>query len=592
MEILSYLRITGKLDENTPVDVICEIAVTHNIDEDFMDTLDDINALIDEINREDVPAIGNQIMKSDYTNMARFINFNVDWSINELEVAYKFVKNFINPKEFKNLRSDFKYGLQTPENPNNFNLILVYAACRHFDIELNTDVSELEIVSKLRQYLESKDLIIESITCRLINYDIPELLNIKLYSNNPILGMNTNGIIKRKNKLNKPTYEDLLASANNITTYYPTKTAIKSYEPKDSSDAITIGSIYYQCDLSGENNPIKSLDQIREGDIKINLVQKFNIAFPPSLYPNEYLNLLLEKEGYSTLELEYLDPPEKYQILQMIVLSDNFYHGLMNPYVNEMILSTFDNVSSLNPVFCLSHGSIQDQKYYIFTYVELYTHFKTSNVLTDPINKKELSPIETKKMMYLTGLDKYTDETFDHHEIRGKMHTLIKLLSDNSSKNIIKSIINKINEDKTGMNKEIVENIIRLFTELAMNMRGWNGEKEYPIKQSYNLDQGIIYRRVSEKLHELSIYSKNFQDMVGLFYKLPLVKYRDGNYLPSNQESGLTIKDRLDIIQHQPDNVNSCIRLSSNYILATIYLNSQLLSIAIGFDIKDVRYIS
>ncbi len=84
-----------------------------------------------------------------------------------------------------------------------------------------------------------------------------------------------------------------------------------------------------------------------------------------------------------------------------------------------------------------------------------------------------------------------------------------------------------------------------------------------------------------------------------LFKKLPLVKFKmRGDELafePStNENQGITIIDRVNITKagETTENQYSCIRMSSNLFLSSGYYYSQICSLSVPFDIRDMAEIS
>jgi len=76
---------------------------------------------------------------------------------------------------------------------------------------------------------------------------------------------------------------------------------------------------------------------------------------------------------------------------------------------------------------------------------------------------------------------------------------------------------------------------------------------------------------------------------------LPLLIYRDGVFNASQQrEYGLTLGDRLRLIRsgENTDNMNSCIRMSSNWLCASAYKYMQQINMEPPFEIRSLRYIA
>ena len=75
---------------------------------------------------------------------------------------------------------------------------------------------------------------------------------------------------------------------------------------------------------------------------------------------------------------------------------------------------------------------------------------------------------------------------------------------------------------------------------------------------------------------------------------LPLLHYR-GEYIAASEHSmGLTITDRIRIVREgdSSNNVNSCIRLTSNWFATTAHRYMQVVGMPQPFNIEHLRSIS
>ena len=75
---------------------------------------------------------------------------------------------------------------------------------------------------------------------------------------------------------------------------------------------------------------------------------------------------------------------------------------------------------------------------------------------------------------------------------------------------------------------------------------------------------------------------------------LPLVQYRGGKYVKSNSNhEGITIQDRIDIVKKgETTSISSCIRMSSNWFIASAHKYITILGLPAPFDIFKMRQIS
>jgi hypothetical protein len=125
-------------------------------------------------------------------------------------------------------------------------------------------------------------------------------------------------------------------------------------------------------------------------------------------------------------------------------------------------------------------------------------------------------------------------------------------------------------------------------------MRGWEGEGPYPIHTCLVRSQGTIDILVSEKLSDIDRFTEEHEHIASLILDLPLLLYREEFIASVDESEGFTIRDRLDIVKmgENDSSYNSCIRLSSNWLAASVYKINEALGIMPEFDIEMLREIS
>jgi hypothetical protein len=126
-------------------------------------------------------------------------------------------------------------------------------------------------------------------------------------------------------------------------------------------------------------------------------------------------------------------------------------------------------------------------------------------------------------------------------------------------------------------------------------MRGWNGtSKTFPLKEAPVYDQDSVDLRVDRSISEFN--SKfNEKMMCNVVPGLTLLSYKNGVYtVITDPTKGLTIKDRLTIVgaKDRMTNVNSCIRISSNYLLATAHFYMMAIGLKSEIDIRLMSHIA
>ena len=612
--LLTRLFITGKLDIYTPLEVILSIADVHSIDYTYLEeenNIENINKLIDEINNEKVDKINKLKRDEDYEKMAHFVNpdKNVIWNKEDLEISFNFLLTFADNRFYKDITPTFLFGLQTPDNPRSLNESVVYTVCKYYGIELDLYTQIDEMVYMLRYFLSNNELIISSISNKLLsnNLDNKKLLDIEylifksvnkilkptkethnsnIIENTPpeIIQKEISNITKGSSKFNYIDYQKLKKISDEINTYYPTEDSVLTYKIKSHEDAIVISSLIYGFDITNVENPLETYELIKTGKYEVPI--KFNNNFDINMYNIKFLKLLLKNEGYREDELQVLDKDDIYESLQIISLSNNFYHGKKRPLLYQETPVDNENISELDNNICISFGN--SEGYVIYTYKELYKLYDNSKLLYEPIDLKYKIPLSFYAIKKLTSLvrDSCPENT------RNNFHKLILNLMDSFS--TCDSILNKIKEDvnSDSTRKEVLINFMEILIKLSMNMRGWSGKGEYPIKDSHILESEHIDIRVGESLAQLEIYSDAYPDICKTILTLPLVKYHNGKYILGDDTNGRTLNDRLKIIKGPRNNTHSCIRLSSNWFASSLFKYCKFFGIDPKFNIEDLKHIT
>jgi hypothetical protein len=99
---------------------------------------------------------------------------------------------------------------------------------------------------------------------------------------------------------------------------------------------------------------------------------------------------------------------------------------------------------------------------------------------------------------------------------------------------------------------------------------------------------------VTEKntLEALSILDTWNEKTNNLIYSFPLIIWKNEFVKCQSEDQGFTVGDRIKIVKNgETDNVNSCIRMTSNVLGASYCFYCKLFKIPEKFDIKDLIYI-
>ena len=124
--------------------------------------------------------------------------------------------------------------------------------------------------------------------------------------------------------------------------------------------------------------------------------------------------------------------------------------------------------------------------------------------------------------------------------------------------------------------------------QMSMYMRGWNGRSEYPL-------QGVRVGTTQASTNFINITQAiaSFENSPAyeFFRHLPLFGYSGTCFL---KNVIYNVGTRLNLVKvgEASENVDGCVRLSSNYFATTAWRIYQLLRLPQPFDINKLPYIS
>lgn len=115
-------------------------------------------------------------------------------------------------------------------------------------------------------------------------------------------------------------------------------------------------------------------------------------------------------------------------------------------------------------------------------------------------------------------------------------------------------------------NPSITREFLTKILHIGFKMRGWSGEGNYPLK-SMETDGTVEYDNLQDEIIE---FFNSFHDVLDLI-GLPIFLYKNSTFEMSiDSKYGYTIADRINIVLSNSSE-NACIRLSSNWFLATVW---------------------
>jgi len=584
--ILSRLNITGILNIYTPYIVIQEIALTIGLNINIED-LYDIRyfcKIINNINNTSYPKINkniNNLTPQEINSLINYINPQENWTIPNLLEAYNHIKVFddiiTSNYQFEHY-SIYDVGLQTDNNIYTLNSSVLYGFCKLYNLlPLPSDITLDDMRTILIRNLLPINILIQQ--CLNIHTDEYFKRELCLY----LLKPNDNNI--------KSSYY-----TNNILNKL--NDAPKKLIPSNNTEAILLCSFLYGIDLTNVNNPYTEYAWINfceEKHIEYKPVDETflklrnrNKQYGSLLY---YFNPYLPEDAYSKELLKNMsffigdinDDDDIYYQLQLISLQENFYPGWLPNIQNIETPVNCDLIEDIKSEDLVCFGVI-NEKIYACTWEELYNVFSYYKSFVNPFQKRSVFPLSSIKRLLKFALE--FDSIDGISDVRIKLADTIQFLLTlhNDQSNKINSIKNQYDlSDKSSINNSL----IKLY-EMSLYMRGWDGIEQHPIHNVPVSDAVLTETRSSFAIINFEESCKD-----NFILSLPLILWKDEYVLSQDEEQGLTIGDRINIIKNglTHENTSSCIRLSSNTLLITYIYYCKLFDININFRPEEIHQI-
>ena len=462
------------------------------------------------------------------------------------------------------------------------------------------------------------------------NNDITNNDSSNITDNNPTLSTTNNNLIYSLNtdntSINSSIDNNSIITLDEHINYNDLARAARRYRelrrnqnlhiriPTTKIDAIALAAVTYEIDISESKDPIqeyrlmlnqptylpldktlqlKIASQIPELDSP-HLNESFNPYLPVECYK---LDTLQEHARNYGIENITSNLNELYENLQLLVLSSTFYHGKANNLINSQSDISLDNIVDLPFDQVLSYG-IRGQSMYAYTYDDLKNTFDNCRRFQMPNcnDGTQFPSTAIDKLLILASTERKPTESFQLYNIRRELTTVIrriKLYQQNTNREC-QNLLLTYDTSPLPLQNQINTTFLSLHR-LAMFMRGWDGHGPLPISYAPVDNQAEVDILVSETIVQFEHYCQQLSNIGDLILSLPIFKYRNGQYVTSNnRDDGYTIRDRLNIIKigESSDNLSSCIRLSSNWFSSTSYYYMNLLRIELPYDINQLSYIS
>lgn len=525
-----------------------------------------------EIDPENLSPTPNE---TNLSNAARYVNadYSTVWDIENLNRAFIHLMTFDPSK----IEADFHVGKKTPEFPENYDACMLYEICKSGGISTTRNMTLDEMERLIKGRSKGVDESLESICGDFFNSDMRRVFFKRFI---PITDNEIIAFVLCKYGLN--IY--YASNPGEEYKYIRGETNLDNYIPRD--------------------------EKLREIFIRDNRWilhnEKFWIPQLLDSYSFGSLHTMAEDEGVSGEDLQ--DPKNA---LKSLGDSTHIYIGIHPSYVGKMQTYTHYDIKSydeeqLEGDVILTIGKTnQPGTLFLITLSELVSHFGSTCMFLVPDDRNYYFSWSS-----INKLKRYCKREIEHMAESG-ISIIDKPVTN--MKNIISNIeimdnglgkhIEKIN--KLGdRDKEYIREYLINILELAYYMRGWkvDGNDVPPLRSENTLTSENSFQEVernySKQFCKVNIfYSSLIQELTDIIDGVLLVTIKncDGEMVftnVNNPEVGKTLMDKLIIITKN-DNDNACIRLSSNYILYTVYYYyKECFGGEELFDVNEVSQIS
>jgi hypothetical protein len=608
--ILNRQRITGKLNEYTPSVVVIEILKAHAIC--IAKTITSLEENIKEVNRINeyrTLTIKEPFSEKELRYLASFVNYDCKtWTKTSLLAAYTHMMSF----DQKNL-INIVYGQKTYENPESYNDCMLYSVCRQYNIDTRWNMTSKQMLNSIKNLTMSLSSLQEQLNgfiSKVSKYQLVNLLNsIDLNNTNKIQDKDVIENIKTPTTL--PPILEL--NVNNLTEslerYKNTSYILSRVNPTSHYDAIILSALIYNINILESKVPFDEFLQIkRVKDLKyytpvdetfrkrflINPIwYDLTMHWEPSLnsiYDVEGLKKLCIYEGFTIADFRGYSFES---LLQISRISLNVFFG-KNVYTDEeMTPILLHDLKDLSNTECITLGNLETKELTTFSLEELTNHFRNYKEYKNPLKLDEVldSRIVSKLKLYAINM---------------KNDRMVQAIEEVEN---WKSYSNEFTERlrECYYKDKSIADILYKILECGMYMRGWKVSSDiYPLASlSTNHTENLQYQievNVHNSIDVVFNFIKTYNSEVQkIFEILPLVKYTvnektgERNFIASpDPEDGKSIFERMMFVKSgdKHKNTKSCIRLSSNILLTSVYFYICALGIHEPFRLEELEYIS
>lgn len=424
--------------------------------------------------------------------------------------------------------------------------------------------------------------------------------------------------ISKENSFTKDmalTQDNLLIVHNIFSKSSYSTLQLSRIEPKSWIELVYLSVICHRTDLSTSSNTTAmtmtdAFDDNMKAIVTSNnsafyITNHFNPLFPMEMYTDGQLLSLASQVNIGTSFFNN----EKHILYHELVTNsmiDSFHEGLqagVSDFTSLIDLVDTRHTDS-GPIICYGSRSTVMIPYTISSLADLFMHNRNYDNPKGGVFEK--AAIDKLKSIAVCRSEIENRVPLQEDDARMKwrnLHTGLERVEmyHNASETMRVGLLETYEAASPPLKLKI-QTTLEELERMAMYMRGWKGNiSPYPIEEATNDDHGGTDIRVCESMRnfklmcgELDCMPPTF-DSGSLIMNLPLLRYMENSFSATNDPNhGLTVGERISIIERGEidNNVQACIRISSNYLAASAYRYIVTIGKNPGFSIEKLHYIS
>lgn len=423
--------------------------------------------------------------------IAAFVNpdRSVSWSLGGLVTAFK---HMISINKYTEINGDFIFGPKTMDSQYSYNACMLYKLCKLHNIKTRPSMTLDEMAERIQ--------ILSDISNKVVNIPMEVRNFVKKKNNTDTLATLVETICLSDSQYKLENYEISNNTFGKLCKHYDklsnVNKIIDRINPTSHEEAVIIAALKYNIDISESCHPISELelmDEIKSMKSKNPdqhyedyepLDPEFRRSYQKNsdwfklkktyshtlsmVYTNKNLKLFVDKEGFSTEELEGYGVSENVNnnnrevrnILKNLLFqarsSNTFYYGNHPKSINDSTPIDLDDLEDTDLKSCVTHGSLEFGENLIFyKATELAEHFNRYKNFSNPNKINEMFTSEAIKKLKIICKnvigEKKTDtqEVYDFSSIANSITTrnVYSSSSSNLSDLVGGSILNYLNDN-------------------------------------------------------------------------------------------------------------------------------------------------